>query len=93
MIPFYTYYVLFIKYFKIISSFFFKSEGENKFVKSVNFLPDNIKSTNPMEKYPHITESFACIRKMLDIMFLLCKVRSIIVQISLGICSKPKLWK
>ena len=87
MIPFYTYYVLFIKYFKIISSFFFKSEGENKFVKSVNFLPDNIKSTNPMEKYPHITESFACIRKMLDIMFLF----PINFLISLGICSTPKL--
>ena len=87
MIPFYTYYVLFIKYFKIISSFFFKSEGENKFVKSVNFLPDNIKSTNPMEKYPHITESFACIRKMLDIMFLF----PINFLIYLGICSTPKL--
>ena len=87
MIPFYTYYVLFIKYFKIISSFFFKSEGENKFVKSVNFLLDNIKSTNPMEKYPHITESFACIRKMLDIMFLF----PINFLISLGICSTPKL--
>ena len=87
MIPFYTYYVLFIKYFKIISSFFFKSEGENKFVKSVNFLPDNIKSTNPMEKYPHITESFACIRKMLDTMFLF----PINFLISLGICSTPKL--
>ena len=87
MIPFYTHYVLFIKYFKIISSFFFKSEGENKFVKSVNFLPDNIKSTNPMEKYPHITESFACIRKMLDIMFLF----PINFLISLGICSTPKL--
>ena len=87
MIPFYTYYVLFIKYFKIISSFFFKSEGENKFVKSVNFLPDNIKSTNPMEKYLHITESFACIRKMLDIMFLF----PINFLISLGICSTPKL--
>ena len=87
MIPFYTYYVLFIKYFKIISSFFFKSEGENKFVKSVNLLPDNIKSTNPMEKYPHITESFACIRKMLDIMFLF----PINFLISLGICSTPKL--
>ena len=87
MIPFYTYYVLLIKYFKIISSFFFKLEGENKFVKSVNFLPDNIKSTNPMEKYPHITESFACIRKMLDIMFLF----PINFLISLGICSTPKL--
>ena len=87
MIPFYTYYVLFIKYFKIISSFFFKSDGESKFVKSVNFLPDNIKSTNPMEKYPHITESFACIRKMLDITFLF----PINFLISLGICSTPKL--
>ena len=26
---------------------------------------------NPMQKYPHITESFACTRKMLSVMFLL----------------------
>ena len=40
------------------------------FVKSVNFLPASVKSMNPMQKYPHITEFLACTRKMLVIMFL-----------------------
>ena len=39
-------------------------------VKSVSFLPASIKSMNPMQKYPHITELFACTRKILAIMFL-----------------------
>ena len=40
------------------------------FVKSESFLPASIKSMTPMQKYPHNTELFACIRKMLAIMFL-----------------------
>ena len=40
-------------------------------VKSVSCLPASIKSMNPMQKYPHITELFACTRKMLAIMFLI----------------------
>ena len=51
-------------------SFFSKLFGENKFVNSVNFLPANIKAINPMQKCPHIIESFACIRKTLDIVFI-----------------------
>ena len=39
------------------------------FVKSVSFLPANIKLINPMQKLPHITELFACTQKMLAIMF------------------------
>ena len=39
-------------------------------VKSVSFLPVSIKSMNSMQKYLHITELFACLRKMLAIMFL-----------------------
>ena len=39
-------------------------------VKSVSFLLASIKSMNPIQKYPHITELFACTRKMLAIMFL-----------------------
>ena len=38
------------------------------FVKSISFLPESIKSMNPMQKYPHITELFACTQKMLDFM-------------------------
>ena len=40
------------------------------FVKSVSFLAASIKSINPMQKYPHIIESFACTRKMLAFIFL-----------------------
>ena len=48
-------------------------------VKSVNFLPASIRLMNPMQKYPHITESFACTRKMLASMFLFL-TNSLILQ-------------
>ena len=57
------------KHDQIILSFFLKSKGENRFVKSVNFLPANIQSMNPMQKYPHVIESFACTRKCLLLCF------------------------
>ena len=58
-------------------------------VKSVNFLPASIKSMNPIQKYPYITECFACTRKIFDIMFLF-PTNSLI---SSGTCSTPKLSK
>ena len=58
-------------------------------VKSVSFLPVSIKSMNSMQKYPHITELFACTRKILAIMFLYL----INYLISSGTCPTPKLWK
>ena len=58
-------------------------------IKSVSFLPASIKSMNPMQKYPHITELFACTRKILAIMFFV----SINSLISSGTCSTPKLLK
>ena len=58
-------------------------------VKSVYFLPASKKSMNPMQKYPRITELFACTRKMLAIMFLF-PTNSLI---SSGTCSTPKLSK
>ena len=58
------------------------------FVKSVSFLPDR-KSMTPMQKYPHNTELFACIRKMLAIMFLFQRK----FLISSGTCPTPKLSK
>ena len=73
--------------FELYCHFFLKSYRENKFVKSVNSLPSSIKSINPMQKYPHITESFASTRKMLAIMFLLPTNP----LISSRACSKPKL--
>ena len=48
-----------------------------------------MKSINPIQKYPDITELFACIRKMLAFMFLL-PINSLI---SSGICATPKLSK
>ena len=62
MISFYT-YPLFIKYFKVMSSFCLKLFGEKGFVYSVKVFPLNIKSINPMQKYPYVTESYACILK------------------------------
>ena len=59
------------------------------FVKSVSFLPASIKSMNPMQKYSHITELFACTRKMFAFMFLF-PINSLI---SSGTCSTPKLSK
>ena len=44
-------------------SFFQKSERDKKLVKSVNFLLANIKSMNPVQKYPYIIELFACTGK------------------------------
>ena len=57
-------------------------------------FPESIKSINPIEKYPHIIESYACILKIFVIMLLLCKAedegRLIDVLIFFGICSTPK---
>ena len=61
--------------------------GEKRLVKSVKLLSLSIKSINPIQKYPHITESYACILKMFVIMFLLL----INFLISFAICSTPTL--
>ena len=60
--------------------------GEKRFVYSVNVFPASIKSINPIQKYPHIIESYACILKIFVVMFLLL----INVLISFRICSKQK---
>ena len=75
MILFYA-YALFIKYFKIMSSFFSKLFGEKRFVYSVKVFSLNIKSVNPMQKYPYITETYACISKMFISMFFFCKAEA-----------------
>ena len=69
-----------------MSSFFLKLFGEKRYVYSVKVFPLNIKSINPMQKYLHITESYACILKMLVLMFLFL----INALISFGICSTLK---
>ena len=63
--------------------------GEKRLVKSVKVLPLRIKSINPIQKYPHITESYACILKI----FATTIDLSINILISFGICSTPKLSK
>ena len=74
-----------------------KSLGEKRFVYSVNVFPLNIKLINPIQKYPHIIESYACILKIFVLIFLFCEPedeeRLINFVISLGICSTPKLSK
>ena len=69
-----------------MSSFFLKLFGEKRFVYPVKVFSLNIKSINPMQKYLHITESYACILKMLVLMFLFL----INALISFGICSTLK---
>ena len=69
-----------------MSSFFLKLFGEKRFVYSVKVFPLNIKSINPMQKYPHITESYACTLKI----FILIILFLMNVLVSLGICSTSK---
>ena len=42
-------------------SFFLYSLGEDKFVYSNKRLPFKMKSISPIQKYPHIMESYGCI--------------------------------
>ena len=44
--------------------FFSKLFGEKRFVNSVKVFPASIKSIKPIQKYPHIIESYACILKI-----------------------------
>ena len=59
---------------------------KKRFAIPVKVFAATIKSINPIQKYPQIIESFACILKIFVVMFLLL----INVLISFGICSTPK---
>ena len=59
---------------------------EKRFVLLVKVFFASIKSINPIQKHPHITESYVCIQKIFVFMFLLL----INVLISFGIYSTPK---
>ena len=76
-------------FFSIILSFFSYLLGENKFIESNKLLALNIKSINPIQKYLHITESYAYVLKMFVIIFLF----PMNFLISFGICSAPKISK
>ena len=47
----------------------------------------SIKSINPIQKYPQITESYGCIVKMS------VTIIDLSINIFFGICSTPKLLK
>ena len=64
-----------------------------KIIWRANFLPANIKSIHPMQKYPQIIELSSCTRKMLVFIFLFQGNSLINSLISLGIYSTPKLSK
>ena len=86
MIPFYR-YAFFIKYFKVISSFFLTLFGEKRFVNSVKVFPLSIKSINPIQKHLRIIELYVYILKIIVVMD---KERPVI---HLGRCSTQKLSK
>ena len=72
-----------------MTSFFLKLFGEKRFINSVKVFHESSKPINPIQKYPHIMESYACILKIFAFMFLLL----VNVFISFRICSTPKINK
>ena len=66
-----SYIQQFLKWFKIMPSFSLKSLGEERLVKCAKLFSLNIKSINPIQKYPHITELFSSILKIFACIFLL----------------------
>ena len=62
---------------------------EKRLVKTVKVLSLSRKSINPIQKYPHITQSYACILKI----FAKIIDFSVNILISSGICSTQKLSK
>ena len=77
------------EYFNIILAFFLYSLGQNKFVYSNKRLPFNMKPINPIQKYPHIIESYACTLQIFVVIFFF----PMNFVTSFGICSTPKLSK
>ena len=59
---------------------------KKRFVNSAKVFPASMKSINPIQKYPHIIESYACILKSLVFVFLLL----INALISFRTCSTSK---
>ena len=49
------------KYFSIVLPFLLNSLDENKFVYCNKLLAFSMISINPIQNYPHIIESYACI--------------------------------
>ena len=72
-----------------MSSLFLKLFCEKRFVYSVKVFHASIKSIKPIQKYPHIIESYSCTLNILALMFSLL----INALIYLGIYSTPKKSK
>ena len=68
---------------------FLKSFHEKRLAKSIKLLSLSIKAINPIQNYPNVTASYACILKIFVIMLLL----PMNFLISFGMCSTPKLSK
>ena len=62
---------------------------KNRLVKSVKVLPTSKRLINPMQKYPHIIESYACILTI----FITTVDLSTNFLISFGMRSTPKTSK
>ena len=74
-----------------MSPFFLKLFGEKVFAHLIKVFPASIKSINPIQKYSHIIESYACILKISVLMFLLLLLLLINGLTYFGICSTLKL--
>ena len=66
---------------------FLKMSGEKRLLNSVKLLPLSIKLINPLHRYSHITESYACILKI----FAIIADPAINFLISFEMCSTSKL--
>ena len=64
--------------------------GEKIFVNTAKVFPLSIKSINPIQKYPHIVESYACTLKTFVV---IDKEGPMNALISLGTCFTLKLSK
>ena len=73
-----------------IPLFFLKLFGEKRFVNSVKVFPASIRLINPIQKYPNIIESYACILKIFVVVYTEWPINALI---SLGIYSTPKQSK
>ena len=66
---------------------FLKMSGEKRLLNSVKLLPLSIKSINPLHRYSHIPESYACILKL----FVIIVDPAINFLISFEMCSTSEL--
>ena len=79
-----------------MSSFFLKLFSKKRLVNSLKVFSASIKSINPIQKYPHVIESHACILKIFVFTFLFYEAedeRRLINLLSLSQYVYPKTIK